>query len=144
MSDVLCHHRQRDPFLRRRSLDVRRWALARGQGIDPDSLTVVLRVIDDDRDLLGVSPHEWTAERVLEFIWARAWSWCEAEGLTLPPTAPATLLAYLDHLHDTNSLTPSSDPITELRDQLVATSHIDHTYDTGAPLAPVLALPVPT
>lgn len=148
MSDVLCHHRRRDPFLRRRSLDIRRWALAQGRGIDPDALTVILRVIDDDVEHSHLAADVWTADRVLEFIWARAWSWCEVEGLTLPPSAPAALLAYLDHLHATGELAAASDPIAILRAQLESTARVDPTTDTDAPLATVAVLahrvPVPT
>ncbi|MCP5025504.1 MAG: hypothetical protein GY929_04390 [Actinomycetia bacterium] len=141
MSDVLCHHRRRDPLLRRRSLDIRRWALARGRGIDPDALTMVLRVIDDDVEHGHLPADVWTADRVLEFIWARAWSWCEVEGITLPPSAPAALLAVLDHLHESGELAAASDPIQILRAQLGANAQLEATPDAHAPLATVAVLP---
>lgn len=101
--------RRADPVLRRRHLEVRTWALSRGQPVEADALTVVLGSLAEAERRDGTDPRLWTKARILEFVWGHCPIWCLEHALAVPRATPDALRVWWAYLLDSGGLSPGSD-----------------------------------
>ncbi|MDY7101339.1 MAG: hypothetical protein S0880_09140 [Actinomycetota bacterium] len=121
MDDVLAGWRRTDRRLRRDVLDVRTWALATGDPVDADALTVIFSVLAAE-ETTGLDRHHWTEERVLEFIWTGCLFFCIDADLDPPHGIAESLWAWLRYLDSHGLLDPDGDDLRTLGRVLSSTA----------------------
>ncbi len=94
-------------------VDVRKWALSQGRGVDPDLLALILAGKAEWRKEPVTL---WTRIGVYSSLYSDVRNWCTTHSVLTPAgPIPETLWLYLSYLGETRQFAPGSDPLRELR-----------------------------
>jgi hypothetical protein len=104
-----------DTTLRAIRREVARWALAEGQPLNLDALTVILAARHHEALVEGRPFNRWTANSVLTFLFGTADDWCDRHGVARQQHLGESLLTYVNFLHTSGVLSSGSSPIRQLR-----------------------------
>ncbi len=104
-----------DPQLRALRCEIARWALAAGQPLNIDAITVVLGARRDEAINDGQPFNRWTTNGVLTFLFGTADEWCDRNGVARSQHLGESLLTYLNFVHEMGALSRGSSPIGRLR-----------------------------
>jgi hypothetical protein len=110
-------------------LETTRWALAHGQRLDYDALSVILAAKAE----VPVPVCRWTEDDVWRLWWVDLSGWCSQRRVRTPDGLATTMLALLRYLDAAASFAPGSDSLPELEDAMESTGALgrDPTAHAG-------------
>ncbi|MFN8051725.1 MAG: hypothetical protein U0Q22_09830 [Acidimicrobiales bacterium] len=139
-----------DPTLRAIRREVARWALAAGQPLNVDALTVILAARHAEALVEGRPFNRWTANSVLTFLFGTADDWCDRHGVARQPHLGESLLTYVNFLDASGVLSSGSSSLRQLRSTisdlsgLTPSGHRRDASTGGAVASPAPLRPIPT
>jgi hypothetical protein len=101
------------------------WQAGRAPTTDPDHFALICAATGDGRTGEAASPTRWTRTGVYHTVRCDIPNWCSTQRTIWPETICEALWGWLDFLHSTGMLAPSSDPIAELRKPLACYGWLD-------------------
>lgn len=134
-----------DAPLRALRCEVSRWALAAGQPLNIDAITVILAARHAEAIIEGRAFSRWTTNSVLTFLYGTADDWCDRNHIEHPQHLGESLLTYINFLVEAGVLATGSSPVRQLRNtiaDLAGLTATGHRRPARADLAPVGPTPL--
>lgn len=104
-----------DAPLRALRCEVSRWALAAGQPLNLDAITIILGARHHEAVIEGSAFSRWTTNTVLTFLYCTVDDWCARNQVERSAHVGESLLTYMNFLSDSRVLSSGSSPIRQLR-----------------------------
>ena len=110
-------------------LETTRWALAHGQRLDYDALSVILAAKAE----VPVPVRRWTEDDVWRLWWVDLSGWCAQRRVRTPDGLATTMLTLFRYLDTAGGFAAGSDTLPELEDAMECTGALwrDPTAHAG-------------